>query len=472
MRLLLTFLLLLASNSLSARLEFTIHKLDSGVEGPTILVVGGIQGDEPGGFHAASLLVTDYKIKKGTVWVVPNLNFESIINRSRGINGDMNRKFAQMQKGDPDYQAVERVKSLIRDPKVDFVFNLHDGSGFYREQKEDSLHSPNRWGQCIIIDQERVDSPKYKEIGRYSRDIVAEVNKKLLTKEHRFHLKNTHTKDGDVEMSKTLTFYAINQGKPAVGLEASKSLNKGERVYYHLTALESYMTKLGVEFERTFKLTPPSIQAAITSNLQLALFDEKLNYVIDNARRTINYVPLEQDAEIEYRSNNPLVAVTKNNNRIKVRYGNNSITSLRPDYFPYESSISSINMTIDGKDHQVKLGNIVHVDKEFIVNAEEGYRINVIGWKDPNIRNESGVVINKEKIRQRFSLDRAGNLYRVEIYRDKYFSGMVLVHFGSVPSREVKYVSPAVPVDEEPTDKANFKQAEQLSLINQTSTGR
>ena len=39
------------------------------------------------------MLVTDYQITRGEVWVVPNLNFESIIKRSRGVYGDMNRKF-------------------------------------------------------------------------------------------------------------------------------------------------------------------------------------------------------------------------------------------------------------------------------------------------------------------------------------------------------------------------------------------
>ena len=75
---------------------FTLHKLQSAVAGPTILIIGGIQGDEPGGFTAASLLVTDYEISRGEVWVVPNLNFESIIKRSRGVYGDMNRKFLKI----------------------------------------------------------------------------------------------------------------------------------------------------------------------------------------------------------------------------------------------------------------------------------------------------------------------------------------------------------------------------------------
>ena len=45
----------------------------------TLLVIGGIQGDEPGGFISASLLSTHYEITKGSVWIVPNLNFYSII---------------------------------------------------------------------------------------------------------------------------------------------------------------------------------------------------------------------------------------------------------------------------------------------------------------------------------------------------------------------------------------------------------
>ena len=45
---------------------------------PVVLVVGGIQGDEPGGFSAATLLTTHYTIQKGVLWVVPNLNFPSI----------------------------------------------------------------------------------------------------------------------------------------------------------------------------------------------------------------------------------------------------------------------------------------------------------------------------------------------------------------------------------------------------------
>ncbi len=80
----------------------------------TLLIVGGIQGDEPGAFMAASLITTHYKIKKGSVWVVPNLNFYSIIKRSRGPFGDMNRKFASLSNDDPDFNSVQRIKKIYK----------------------------------------------------------------------------------------------------------------------------------------------------------------------------------------------------------------------------------------------------------------------------------------------------------------------------------------------------------------------
>ncbi|MCF6240609.1 MAG: hypothetical protein L3J74_04600 [Bacteroidales bacterium] len=65
-------------------LDFTLIKKGDSNSNNVLLIVGGIQGDEPGGFMAASLLSTHYEITKGAVWIVPNFNFYSIIKRNRG----------------------------------------------------------------------------------------------------------------------------------------------------------------------------------------------------------------------------------------------------------------------------------------------------------------------------------------------------------------------------------------------------
>ena len=109
-------------------LDFTTIRLGDAT--CVVLVVGGIQGDEPGGFSAATLLATRYDIQEGAVWVVPNLNFPSIIKRSRGLHGDMNRKFARLDESDPEFPTVRRIQELIRHPRVALVLYLHDGSGY------------------------------------------------------------------------------------------------------------------------------------------------------------------------------------------------------------------------------------------------------------------------------------------------------------------------------------------------------
>ena len=208
MRKFILLLVFIVSSPLFAKannLQFTLHKLESGKQGKTILVIGGIQGDEPGGFNADSLLVTHYQVNKGNIWVVPNLNFDSIIHRSRGRNGDMNRKFANVSETDPDYDAVQRIKQLIKDDQVDYIFNLHDGSGFYRETYIDKLHSPDRWGQSIIIDQETLDGHALGNMGEVAEGMVKCVNKRLLDREHIYRVKNARTREGDEEMEKTLT---------------------------------------------------------------------------------------------------------------------------------------------------------------------------------------------------------------------------------------------------------------------------
>jgi len=410
--------------------EFSLHKIESGQPGPTVLVIGGIQGDEPGGFHAASMLVTNYQATSGSIWVVPNLNFSSIINRSRGLNGDMNRKFKEVGEDDPDYRSVNRIKALIRDPQIDFIFNLHDGSGFYRPTRVDKMHNPNRWGQSIIIDQERIDTTKFAHVGELSRSAITRINQNLLKSEHTYHLHNTYTHKGNKEMEKTLTYYAINNGKAAVGIEASKSLPTHERVYYHLQAMESLLGELGIGFERNFELQSKIVKRHIDNDIRIA-FADRLMFDVAGARKKIRFVPLQQDAISKFIANNPLVAITPKKDGYRVSYGNRRMTNLDPQYFDYDHSLSTIKMEIDGQQREVPIGSIVQVENHFNVPPLEGYRVNVIGWRKKGLKNESGVTISHNKIARRFSVDRKGKLYRVELYRGEQFSGMVLVKFST-----------------------------------------
>jgi hypothetical protein len=426
----LVHLLFLASPAFASNhIDFTIHKLESNKPGNTILVIGGIQGDEPGGFNAAALLATQYKIKKGSVWVVPNLNFISIIERSRGVFGDLNRKFAKIGKNDPEFDTISKVKRIILDQQVDLVLNLHDGSGFYRPTYVDNIHNPDRWGQSIIIDQQAIEAVKFGELGEIAKQVRAVVNHYLFREEHAYHVKNTWTKLGDTEMAKTLTYYAVRNLKPAFGVEVSKNFPTHKRTYYHLKVLETYMDLLGIEYERSFNLSANGVRGAIYNNVKLAFYDNRIFLDVTNARARLGYIPLRKSAEIVYRSSNPLIALVKSDEGFRVFHGNRRITRIYPEYLEYDFSTKGITIQIDGEEKKVAFGNMLGVQESFMIMPKKGYRVNVIGYHKTGISDESGVMIGHEDIMKRFSVDKSGNIFRVEVYKDDKFSGMVLVNF-------------------------------------------
>lgn len=271
--------------SFAEPLRFSLHKIESGIPGPTLLVIGGIQGDEPGGFTAASMLVTNYKVKSGSVWVVPNLNFESIIKRSRGIHGDMNRKFNVLSKKDPEFSEVQKIKKIILSKNVDIVINLHDGSGFYKKKYINKMHNPNRWGQSIIIDQENLEVDKFGALAEIAGNVQKYINKQLRNKNKFFYVKNTETKKGDVEMEKSLTYFSIKNNQPAFAVEASKSFLTHERAYYHLLAVEGFMKELGIKYYRDFDMTRNDVAKQIGNNLNISLYDNRISLDVEKARR-------------------------------------------------------------------------------------------------------------------------------------------------------------------------------------------
>jgi hypothetical protein len=404
------------------QIDFTIHKLESGRPGNTLLVIGGIQGDEPGGFNAASLLVTEYQVEKGNVWVVPNLNFISIIKRSRGIHGDLNRKFARLHSSDPEFKTIAKIKDLILNDQVDLILNLHDGSGFYRPRYVDLAHNPYRWGQSIIIDQERIAVESFGNLAEIARQAVTDVNRNLFSEEHAYHVKDTRTRMGNKEMAKTLTYYAICNSKPAFGVEVSKTFPTHKRAYYHLRVIEAYMDLLGIEYERSFNLSANGVKSAIDGNVKLAFYDNRIFLDVTNARKRLGYIPLKKASEITFRPSNPLIAVVESGKSYRVFHGNR--------YFEYDVSINAITMQVDGAEKNVGFGEMVEVGQSFLVMPREGYRVNVIGFKKEGAVNESGIAIGQEDIQKRFSVDKSAQIYRVEVYRGKKFSGMVLVNFG------------------------------------------
>lgn len=431
------FLFLIFFNTLawskigSFPLDFTTIKLG---DAPTsVLVVGGIQGDEPGGFSAATLLATRYTIINGSVIVVPNLNFPSIIHRSRGLHGDMNRKFARLDSDDPEFATVSKIKDIISKNEINLVLNLHDGSGYYRPIYADKLHGPARWGQSVIIDQESLEPEIFlSNLGQQARKTAENVNKFLIMPEHAIHVRNTNTAAGDHEMEKSLSYFAVCQNKAAFGLEASKELSVALRAYYHLRMVEEFLKMAGIEFRKDFPLTPKGVEKALTENLGVSFDENRIFLPLENVRNFINYLPLSKNGLSKAKTSKPIMAVLpceKNKEQICVHFGNRIITLIKPDWRETDNSLKTFPIVLDGIETTVNYGEIIDVKDTAIVKKMAGYRVNAIGW-DKDLQDESNVPLRKIDFKERFSIDQSGSIYRIEIYKGQKFSGMFLLRYG------------------------------------------
>jgi len=247
--------------------ELNVYRISGKLPGKTLLIIGGIQGDEPGGFLSADLYA-DMELVRGNLIVVPRANFYSIILNRRQINEDMNRKFSGSSRENYEAQVVSILKRLITES--DCLLNLHDGSGFYRDTWESEMRNPARYGQSIIVDCEDYRDLAGKEIplGRMAKRAISKINDQIDNPDHLFHFNNHRTRAPDSshpEQRKSATYYALYEcGIPAFGIETSKSLPLETRIYHHNLAVNSFMEILDITPEIPgIGLTQPQIKYAV-----------------------------------------------------------------------------------------------------------------------------------------------------------------------------------------------------------------
>lgn len=414
-------------------LDFDLVKKIKSDSNNTMLLIGGIQGDEPGGFNAANIIINEYDIISGSIWIVPNLNASSILANSRGLSGDMNRKFAHIDENDPDYKNVIKIQNLMLDENVSLVLNLHDGSGFYRDEYINDFENPSRWGNSTIIDQIDLNGTIYGNLYENALAVAKNVNDRILDTKHKFHVKNTRTKDYDKEMQKSLTYFGIRNDKASYANETSKSLKVEDRVFYHLLAIEKYMDIMGIKFKRNFELNPQSIAQILKKEIDVSLSDGRFFLSLKNPRDNIKFVPMKKNDEFALKSADKLVGFVKSDkNEYKIYYGNRHLTTIKPVYFEYSDIINRVNVNIDNVALEIPLNTKIKA-KNIQIPSIKNVRVNIIGF-DSKKEDEADILISKKDLDQKYSIDKKGNIYRVEFYEigknspDK-FIGMILVDF-------------------------------------------
>ncbi len=118
------------------RWETAYYVHDSGVPGPTLLITGGVHGNEPAGYRAADQ-VRHWPITRGRLVVVPQANVPGLKANIRFMPQvdeplrDLNRNFPAREIAEqPRGQAANALWTFIQEVKPDWVIDLHEGYEF------------------------------------------------------------------------------------------------------------------------------------------------------------------------------------------------------------------------------------------------------------------------------------------------------------------------------------------------------
>ena len=250
--------------------ELHVYRVIGNKPGKTLLIIGGIQGDEPGGFLAADFYA-DFSLETGSLIVIPRANFPSILKNERQINQDMNRTFTDATDGNYEQKVVGVLKRIICE--ADLFLNLHEGSGVYSPTWKSETRNPKKFGQSIIADAEVLELGEGKpalNLAAMAEKVIQKINTNIQDPDYKFHFNNHRTNRPDTihkEQRRSATYYALNAcGIPAFGIESAKALPLEQKVRQHIYAINGFMDLMGIVPETPgIHLKKPAMQYMIIS---------------------------------------------------------------------------------------------------------------------------------------------------------------------------------------------------------------
>lgn len=125
--------------------ETEVYVIDSQKSGPTVLMVGGIHGDEIAGIKAAEEF-KNYKPPKGKLAILPKANKPAYEAEKRTTDflDDLNRNFPGLETGTLTEKLAWQIVQLVDKYQPDVVIDFHESRGSYADEEK-------RLGDSIIF---------------------------------------------------------------------------------------------------------------------------------------------------------------------------------------------------------------------------------------------------------------------------------------------------------------------------------
>lgn len=200
---------------------------ESGVNGPTVMIIGGMHGNEPAGYLAARRFAK-VRPRRGRLIVIPEANRLAVKAGARigGHPGDLNRDFPRTRSENPDSTLAKSIWSLVMQTKPDYLLDLHEGYDFHKQNSRSV-------GQTIIY------YPKGDTV-KMAQAMQSSANARISDSRHEFSLMKYPVKGSLARSSSMFT-----RAKTMI-IETSKRQPIDVRVDQHTNMINAALERLGM----------------------------------------------------------------------------------------------------------------------------------------------------------------------------------------------------------------------------------
>ncbi|SFL03800.1 Succinylglutamate desuccinylase / Aspartoacylase family protein [Halogranum rubrum] len=208
--------------------ETDVFVVDSGRDGPTMMVVAGLHGDERAGYLAADT-IAQWGVECGKLVVIPRSHVVAIEAGSRTYDGiDMNRVFPPLG-GDCMHPLAQALWNEVVKHDPDYMFDLHSSRGIYQS-------GDGGVGQALF--------PTWTVPARYRGEKAARALNDYydLSGDIAFQMGNTLDADRHMLMHRV----AGMLDRPGFICETTEKADLDDQIKWHLFAVEHVMNQIGL----------------------------------------------------------------------------------------------------------------------------------------------------------------------------------------------------------------------------------
>jgi hypothetical protein len=195
--------------------ETPLYVYGSGRPGKTVMVLGGVHGNEPGGWLAAERVQQTFRPATGAFLIIPRANrvATNAFERTLPSLGDLNRLYpGSHDASQPMARMAAQIIDTLREFRVDVLLDMHESWAFYKDRTQNGT---------AYLGQTIATAPVEPGI-TLVHDIVVAVNSRVRASQEEFF---DRLFPGPQQSGQNLPRSTPTPGPPPTGT-SSLSLNK------------------------------------------------------------------------------------------------------------------------------------------------------------------------------------------------------------------------------------------------------